>query len=31
MIQFLEELKGLGSPPLDSLEKAGLEKLRKEY
>ena len=31
MIQFLEDFKGVGVPPLSPLEKAELEKLRKEH
>lgn len=31
MIQYLEDLKGVGIPPLTSLEKQELEKLRKEH
>jgi hypothetical protein len=31
MIQFLEDMKGTGVAPLSALEKAELQKLRKEH
>jgi hypothetical protein len=31
MIQFLEDYKGMGKPPLEPLQREELEKLKKEY